>query len=138
MFQGISDSFVEQGMSIRKLGRDLAKPFADNQREAEKEMVSILTEKYKKDQKQQTRFKGIIGEFTTNFGKALDNAAKVPAKVVAAAMEASVSDKFAGLALSGSQEEANLMRVGKTAQIQKDQLRELAGIKKAVNKIGVV
>jgi hypothetical protein len=131
--------FHEAGISLNKVGRDLSKPFADAQKDAEKEMVSILTDKYKKDQKQQIKFKGIIGEFTTNFGKALETAAKVPAKVVAAALKTSVSDKFAGLALSGSQEEANLLSAGKkNEQVQKDQLKKLGGIEKAINKIGVV
>lgn len=120
-------------------GLKIAKPFADAQREAEKEMVNILTDKFKKDQSQQLKFKGIIGEFTTNFGKALENAAAVPAKVVSAALKASVSDKFAGLALSGSQEEANLLSAGKkNEQVQKDQLKKLDAIAKGINKIGVV
>jgi len=139
MFQGISDSFVEQGMAIRKMGRDFSKPFADAQKDAEKEMVKILTNKFKKAQSQQLKFKGIIGEFTTNFGKALENAAAVPAKIVSKALETSVSDKFAGLALSGSQEEANLLNAGKkNEQVQKDQLKRLSGIEKPINKIGAV
>jgi len=138
----IGGFFHESGNKLSKLGQNLSKPFVDAQAEAEKNMVDILTKKYKKDQEQQIKFKGLVGEFSVNFGKAAANAAakasKKVSKVVSDSFGTSVSDKFAGLALSGSQEEANLMRVGKTAQIQKDQLRELAGIKKAVNKIGVV
>ena len=137
--QGISDAFVEQRLMLRKTGADFAKPFADAQANAEKEMVSILTDKFKKDKQQQDRFKSIIGNFTTNFGKALENASKIPAEIISESQKLSVSDKFAGLALSGSQEEANLRNAGrKNEQVQKDQLKKLGGIEKAINKLGVV
>ena len=139
MFQGISDAFVDQGAAIRKMGRDLAKPFADVQKEAEKEMVNILTDKFKKDQQQQMRFKGIVGEFTTNFGKALDKAAKVPGEVVAAALSASVSDKFAGLALSGSQAEASLKNDSRNRErFERNNIQGLAGIENAINNLEAV
>ena len=124
---------------LRLQGIKIAKPFADAQKEAEKEMANILADKFKKDQAQQNKFKGIIGDFTTKFGNALEQAALVPTKIVSAALKASVSDKFAGLALSGSQEEANLLNAGKkNEQVQMNQLKKLGGIENAVNKLGVV
>jgi len=137
--QAISDSFVEQRLMLRKTGREFAKPFADAQKDAEKQMVNILTDKFKKDQKNQMRFQGILGEFTTNFGKALDKAAKVPGEAVAAALSASVSDKFAGLALSGSQAESSLKNESRNReQFQRKNLNGLAGIEKAINNLEAV
>jgi len=137
--QGISDAFVEQRLALRKTGADFAKPFALAQEEAAKDMENILTDKFKKDQKQQARFKGIIGEFSTNFGKALETAAKVPGKVIAAALDTSISDKFAGLALSGSQEEASLKNTSKNRErFEKNNIKGLAGIEKAINNLEAI
>lgn len=137
--QAISDSFVEQRLMLRKTGRDFAKPFADAQKDAEKDMVNILTDKFKKDQKQQMRFKGIIGEFTTNFGKALEKAAEVPMGIMEEALNASVSDKFAGLALSGSQAEATLKNDSRNReQFQRKNINGLAGIEKAINNLEAI
>ena len=136
--------FHETGNNLSKLGQNLSKPFVEAQEQAEKDMVRILTERYKKDQKQQTRFKGIVGEFTTNFGKALDNAAKVPAKVVAAALEASVSEasvseKFSGLALSGSQEEASLKNTIKNRErFEKDNIKQLNDLNRNFEKLEAI
>jgi hypothetical protein len=137
--QGLVNQFGDLATELHLQGIKIAKPFADAQKQAEKDMERILTDKYKKDQKQQTRFKGIIGEFTTNFGKALDNAAKVPAKVVAAALEASVSEKFSGLALSGSQEEASLKNTSKNRErFEKDNIKQLIDLNRNFEKLEAI
>jgi hypothetical protein len=137
--QGLVNQFGDLATELHLQGVKIAKPFADAQKQAEKDMKRILTDKYKKDQKQQTRFKGIIGEFTTNFGKALDNAAKVPAKVVAAALEASVSEKFSGLALSGSQEEASLKNTSKNRErFEKDNIKQLIDLNRNFEKLEAI
>ena len=137
--QGLVNQFGDLATELHLQGIKIAKPFADAQKQAEKDMERILTDKYKKDQKQQTRFKGIVGEFTTNFGKALDNAAKVPAKVVAAALEASVSEKFSGLALSGSQEEASLKNTSKNRErFEKDNIKQLIDLNRNFEKLEAI
>lgn len=135
--QNVINQIGDLSTELHLRGLELSKPFADAQKQAEKDMTKILTEKFKKDQKQQLKFKGIIGEFTTNFGNALENAAKVPAKIVKEAL--SVSDKFAGLALSGSQEEASLRNTTLNRErFEKNNIKQLADINKAINKLGVI
>ena len=62
-----------------------------------------------KKQKRQLKFGGIMGKFAIKFGDALKDAGKVAEKVTEAIAGPGLSDQFAGLALTGSQEAQNLM-----------------------------
>ena len=121
----IGGFFQTSGNRLAKAGRDIAKPFADAQSKASKEMEDILTEQALKNQKDQLKFSGIIGKFSIKFGDAIKDAGKVAEKVTAAITGngTSVSDQFAGLALSGSQEEQRLLNAGKAEKTQQDILK---------------
>lgn len=105
----VVEGFGDLATELTLAGRAIAKPFGDAQKQATEEMEDILTKQALKNQKQQQKFGGIMGKFGIKFGDALKDAGKVAEKVTKAIAGTSVSDQFAGLALTGSQEAQNLM-----------------------------
>jgi hypothetical protein len=116
-----AEAVEDQAGAIRRMGKDLAKPFKEAEEEAFKEMVSIFIDQDKKNEKQIEKFKGFIFKFDNLFKKTIEGVLKkMPVVAVKAtkAMAESVSDKMSGLILSGSQEEQMLKNSGGGKMIQ--------------------
>lgn len=134
--ESLSDEFLKQRLAFKKAGKDIAKPFGDAQKEAAKEMEDILTKQALKNQSQQQKFAGVISKFSIKFGDAIENAGKVAKEVTQAITGPTISDRLAGLALSGSQEEARLLAGGEAIMLDKERNRELKKFNKNLKEIG--
>ncbi|HHZ66263.1 MAG TPA: hypothetical protein EYN51_12350 [Flavobacteriales bacterium] len=117
--QAVSDAFVEQGVAIRKMGADFAKPFVQAQKDSLAEMTQILIDQDKKNTAQQDRFKSVVGKFTLNFEDATKAATESAAATNKAIKKnAEVVDKVSGLVLSGSQEEFNIINQSRNKELE--------------------
>ena len=124
--QAVSDAFGEQNAALFNMRKEFVKPFADARQAAMDEMVEIFIEQDNKNTAQQNRFKAAVSEFTFKFDDAIATAADIAEKQTAAIEKnAAVSEKFASLVLSGSQEEFNIIN-----QTRNRELEELTAIKK--------
>ena len=122
---GLSDAFDDQQRAMTIMGHDFAQPFADAQIEAASEIGDILAKQAEKNKAQQSKFTGFLSTFGDKFDFAIQ---KLPVIAVDAAKEMarSISEKSAGLILSGSQEEQNIINSSKNKQLQlqQDTLKE--------------
>lgn len=130
---GFVDAMGEQQAMLRRMGKDLSKPFRDAQDQAVNEMADILFEQSQVNKKEQASFRSFLDSFNNKFNTTIE---KVPVVTVDAIKSAtqSISDKMSGMILSGSQEEARLRASGpdkmlataeKSLKVQEKQLKLL-------------
>jgi len=136
--QAVSDSFTEQSENLRRMGKDLAKPFGDAQDAAIDEAAKILEDLAKKNETDQNTFLSGIAAFSLKFGDTIGEAGKTAAKV-AQEIKAERSEKRTGIIVSGSQEEARLLNAqnDKNLQIQQQQLNEAKKLNRNFGMIGI-
>jgi hypothetical protein len=135
--QAMADIFGGLKRSIRAIGKDVAQPFVDAEETALKEMSDIFIAQDKKNSFQISKFKSFVADFSDKFGFAIE---KLPVIAVDAAKEMarSISEKSAGLILSGSQAEQNIINQSQNKQLKlaQDSLREQKKTNKNLENIG--
>lgn len=141
---GFVDAMGDQQAMLRRMGKDLSKPFKDAQDEAVNEMSDILFNLAQTNKLEQDKFKGFLDTFMTNF---LQPPAWLTGFFKGGGEEslmkkvtASISDKMSGMILSGSQEEARLKNsaANKTLEYQRKNLKATETIAEGVQNLGLV
>jgi hypothetical protein len=137
--QAVSDSFVEQGVALRKMGKDLAKPFEDAQEAAIDEAAKILERLSDKNEKDQRTFLSGIKAFNMKFGQTVASAGEVVKKAATEIKTSQQTDQRAGAIVAGSQEEARILNAqgDKNLEIQKQQLNEQKKLNRNFSGVGV-
>jgi len=142
--EGFVDAMGDQQASLRRMGKDLSKPFADAQADAVNEMADIFTEQNKKNTQEISKFKSFITGFQqklvqppawlTDFfkGGGQEDMIKKATR--------SISTTMSGMILSGSQEEARLKNSAsnKTLEYQRKNLKATETIAEGVQNLGLV
>lgn len=137
--EAISDSFNEQFINLKKMGRDLAKPFKIAQDDAIDEASKILERLAKKNEKDQKTFKKGMESFEALFAGTAEKTAKAAANV-SKEIKAERSEKRTGAIVSGSAEEARILNAqnDKNLQIQQKQLKAQQSMATGLNRLSVI
>ena len=136
--ESIAISFGDQSANLRRMGKDLAKPFQQAQEDALQSATDTLIDLDKKNEKDAFAFKSVLLNFDKNFKGSIKDAAKIPAQIASSA--AKESQNRASLIESGSQEEARLLAGSsdKNLELQKQQLRAQENTNSILKAIGSV
>jgi hypothetical protein len=139
---GFTDAMGDQQATLRRMGKDLSKPFKDAQDEAMHEMADILVEQNQKNTKEISKFQSFIAGFQQKLVQPpawLTGFFEGGEDVLKKATE-SVSDKMSGMILSGSQEEARLKNsaANKTLEYQRKTTKATETIAEGVQNLGLV
>lgn len=136
MTDAVAESFGDQAMSLRAMGKDLAKPFEQAAEDNINEAAKILEEQSKKNEAAASIFKGTIGAFTLNFGNAAEKVSKAVKETKKSLQSA--TDKRSGLLTRGSQEESTARNQSQARlDIAKQQLRYQKETAKAIQGLQV-
>ena len=138
MTDAVAESFGDQAMSLRTMGKELAKPFEDAAEENINEAADILEKQAQKNAKAANIFTSTVEKFSMNFESATKTAAKVAVETKEDLMKA--TEQRAGMILTGSQEEARLLSSSqdKNLQLQQKQLRAQENTNSLLKAIGAV
>lgn len=137
----LGEAFEDQRISLRRQGKEFAEPFRQATETATQEISDILVDQDKKNTAQQSKFSKIVTKFNLNFKTAVDEAGKNAEKNRKAIDEqAKISDKFAGLILSGSQEEARILNQTRNQELEETIKNRKANqmTAKSLGNVGVV
>jgi hypothetical protein len=135
----VEESFQEQGDSLRNIGKEWAEGLKIISEEQTDEAASMLEDQREKNERQRKQFTSVIDEFNVSFAEASKVAVKAAEKNKDVANSIiGASEKRAGLATRGSQEEFMTRQQEVQIDLEAQQLAEQKKTNRTLNKLEVM